>query len=278
MAAKVAAGIGVIAVVALAVALVIRWRTERNYSQIARGLEPDEAPSRAFDPETLSDLPEPARRYLHHAIEPGAALARTVHLEQRGRMRPSPEAEMAALTSEERLTPGVGFVWHASLKIKGLPVEVWDHYATGEGSVKVMLLGSIPIETSTGADVSRSARHRLAAESLWVPSALLPGPGVEWEPIDEDRARVVLTVDGEEIPLTYTVGPDGALQSFRMQRYGDVGDEPWELIPYGFEVVSEGSFDGYTIPTKVRGGWWFGDGSYEPEDHPEFEILSATFD
>ena len=56
-------------------------------------ISPDElwnsAPSyeRAFEPARLSELPEPARKYLEHAITPGTRFASAVRLQMHGEIK-----------------------------------------------------------------------------------------------------------------------------------------------------------------------------------------------
>jgi hypothetical protein len=158
-----------------------------------------------------------------------------------------------------------------------LSVRVEDHYAAGKGAVNVWALGVLPVARARGPDVSRSARGRLAIEAIWLPSALLPGHGVSWEGISDDRARVTLTIDGEEIPLTLTVDEAGGLREATMLRHGDLGVDRWQPIPYGVEVEAEATFQGYTIPTRLRGGWWYGTDRYDPAGASVLRVLGASF-
>jgi hypothetical protein len=206
-------------------------------------------------------------------------------------MKPDPASGFAEVEAEEHLAPLVGFVWKAKVKMGGVPVRVWDHYLDGEGSVTISLLGALPIQEATGPETARSARHRLAIESLWVPSMLVPrslsdgGPegagdrpsAVQWEAIGDDKARATLAIDDEKVDITFHIAPDGHLLEATMDRFGDVGDEPWGLVPYGFAVEEERSFGGYTVPSRLRGGWWYGSDRYDDESATEFELESAEY-
>ena len=80
-----------------------------------------------FAPEMVAALPEPARRYLLHAIQPGATLASSVEMEMRGEIRLSPQAGWMPMSAREILAAPGGFVWKAS--IGGLLRFVGsDHY------------------------------------------------------------------------------------------------------------------------------------------------------
>jgi hypothetical protein len=85
-------------------------------------------------------------------------------------------------------------------------------------------------------------------------------------------------IDGEEIEVQFELDAAGSPTAVTMSRYGDIGDDPWELLPYGFAVESEQTFGGYTIPSKLRGGWWFGSDRYDPSVASEFEVVAAEYD
>lgn len=230
-----------------------------------------------FGPDLLNGLPPTGRRYLRHAIAPGAAVAREVRLRTHFTMY---LRETASTPNELRGRQELSFEafrWQARTRYRGLPVRVTDDYGTGRGSVRVDLLSFLPLIRASGPDVSRSARGRLAAEAVWLPSALLPGSGAVWEQLGDDVARVERVIDGDPIALTLEIDGSGRLRRLGMERFGDVGVDSWQPIPYGVEVVEEGTFDGYTIPTRLVGGWWLGSPRYDPSRAGVFRISGASF-
>jgi hypothetical protein len=245
----------------------------RRHPLLAEARETGTAP--VFSPELVADLPEPARRYLLHAIAPGTSRARVVRLEMDGWMRPRSGSPRIALTAYEVLAPRIGFAWTARARMFGLPVRVHDYYYENQGGVRVAVLGLFPLARETGEDVIRSSRGRLVAEAVWCPTALV-GPGVRWDAVDADRARYTLTVDGDSIPVTIRVDADGALGEVTLERWGKVDVPTACPIPYGFEVTGEATFAGVTIPVRLRGGWWYGTDRLDPESAAEFVIRAAS--
>ena len=266
-----AAGIGAILGVRR---LVHDCKTER----IARALFASSAhETQVFSPDLVADLPEPARRYLHHAIAPGTPLASAVRLHMKGAMTPKPGSPPLALTANETLAPRRGFAWTAHARMFGLPVRVIDHYFEQEGDVQVNLLGLVPIPfPGSREDMTRSSRGRLIGEAAWCPTVLV-APDVFWEAVDANRARFTYAVDGEAVSVTVHVGPDGAPRAFTLDRWGDVGVPSHRFLPYGFAVEEEATFEGITIPTRLRGGWWYGTDRYDPDAAATFTLWSATF-
>jgi hypothetical protein len=59
------------------------------------------------------------------------------------------------------------------------------------------------------------------------------------------------------------VDDDGRPVELSMPRWGNLTDDGrYRHIPYGARIEEEGTFGGYTIPTRVTGGWWFGTDRY----------------
>jgi hypothetical protein len=246
-----------------------------SFADIEAAIGPDEPWGEVFDPAMTDRLPDPAARMLRHAIEPGTPLAREVRLQlsgsvvQNGRRLP--------LTAQERLVPLHGFTWTARGRIGPVWVVVRDHYHAGQSAVDVRGWGLLPLGGERSADTTTSSRGRLAAESLWVPSMLLPQDGVVWTPVDDDRARVELTIDGTTESMVLRVAEDGRLVEATMQRWGRVRAQRHERIPYGFRVGAERAFGGYVIASELEGGWWYGTDSFQPASASRFTVTAASF-
>ena len=253
-----------------------RLSADRAARSVEADLRRGEPPARTFSEGDLRGLPEPAQRYLRHAIAPGTPLAATCRLEMTGSMRPTPDGPRVSLTADETIAPRRGFVWSARTQMKGAPVLVRDHYLDGEGGVDVTALGVVPVPLGGPPDdVARSARGRLVGEAVWCPTALVH-PDVQWEDAGADRAQFSLAVDGEPVTVVLRVDGDGALREVTLDRWGDADGGPWRAMPYGFAVEAEGVFGGVTIPTRITGGWLYGTDRFDPETAASFTVIDLA--
>jgi hypothetical protein len=139
----------------------------------------------------------------------------------------------------------------------GLPVVGFDRLTAGRGEMRHRLLGILPIVSRRGPDVTRSAAGRLAAEIAWVPAATL-GPEVTWRAIDDSSAAAVLSLAGALHEVTLTVSPSGALETVTIPRWASVDGGPWRTHLFGAAVHEEGTFHGFTVPTRITAGYEFG--------------------
>lgn len=247
---------------------------------VARGLRP--APQTdVYDPAMLAGYPEPARRWLSHAIEPGLPLLPAVELRMHGEIRLG--RRWRRYTAIEALVPGAGFVWAARTRIGHLPVSGYDSYIHGAGSMRWRLLG-LPMLSAAGVDVTRSAAGRLAGESVLLPTGLVDR---RWTAgADPDTASYIDgTADAtgtHPSAVTILVAPDGALRGVSMHRWGDPDGTGYGT--HVFEVLFGGEFaaDGIRVPDDIRARWVDAQGGERGEffraaiDSVEFCLPSKT--
>ncbi len=241
----------------------------------------DLASPERFDPARIANLPEPARRYLSHAIAPGALLATAVRLRMHGEIKL--KNEWYPFEADQVIRWGRGFVWRARAKMKGLPIIGSDRWIDGEGAMRWKLLGLVPVLTADGPDISRAALGRVQIESVWLPTVLL-ARDVTWTAPDPTHVGVNLSLAEHAAHLDLSIAPDGGLRTACIARWGNPeaatvgGSKEFHEHPFGCFVSEEKTFGGITIPTTMRVGWYFGSGRFEGEgeffrvtvDHAEF--------
>ncbi len=210
-----------------------------------------------FDPATVEHLPDAGRRFLLHAIAPGTPLVRSATLRMSGQMHLQPGGPAFAMKAEQWLAPPRGFIWRARVSRGRLRISGSDRYVDSEGAMNWKLFGIVPVARAFGPEVTRSAAGRLAGESVFVPAALLPGNGAEWNAVDDAAARIVLPVGDERVQFTLHVHGDGRLERVRIKRWRE-GEKERPAGYASFDLdgfADERTFDGYTIPTRFRAGW-----------------------
>ncbi len=249
---------------ALAALVAVKVRDDRHVDEIWRSLEQSGTTGELFSEGMVSALPDPARRYFLHAIRPGTPLAPRVHVGYHGSMKPGRQMPWMSLAVEQIVAKERGFVWKATARSGPLILTAADRFLDGNGRMRIALFGLIPVVNATGPDLSRSALGRLLIESLLLPSTLLPGPNVQIEGIDESRFKATVRLHGEATPLTLTVDPEGRLKEIAMNRWGNLTEEgSYQYIPYGATIAEEATFGGYTVPSWISVGWWYGTDRYE---------------
>lgn len=271
--ARLAIGVPLVLLAVGAVVLgALHGRDARDARAVERALAAPPVPA-VFDPETLAALPDPARRYLTAALGPGTRPARSVRLRMEGRFRLG--SGWVSLNATERLAAD-GFVWRADLTRGAVPIRVWDTLGPGGATTRAWAMALVPVARAHGSDLTRSAAGRLAAELLWLPSALLPGPDARWEAVDDETARVHLKVAGTPVTLTVQVDAAGQPTAAYLMRWGDPdGDGTFTEAPFGARFGGLRTFQGHTIPTRARAGWGHDTEAFTP--FIDVEVTAADF-
>jgi hypothetical protein len=210
-------------------------------------------PTGVFKPARVSELPEAAARWLCGAVPPGTPLSRAAVLHMRGDIK---LGRWRPFTASQVVSPAAGFIWAATTRVAALHISGFDRYSSGTGQMRWRLLGAIPVMSAAGPDVARSAAGRLAAESVFVPTAYkqatwAPGP-------DADTTLATWHIDDHVETVQLRVAADGALREISMSRWGNPSGAPYGRHPFGVMLEDHTTFNGIRIPSAVRAFWEWG--------------------
>lgn len=215
-----------------------------------------------YDSVMVADLPEPARRFFNFAITPGTPLLTVAEIDMSGRFslgtRQAPNYQH--MNAKQILAAPSGFVW--KLRLYGIvPVSGSD----SGGWTRFRIFGLFPVARMGGnPDHSRAAYGRYVAEALfWTPAALLPGPGVVWDKVDENTARVTVSHMGLSQAVDLKVGVDGRPVEVYFMRWSDANPEKTHrLQPFGGKLSDFREVQGFRLPFNVEAGNMFGTENY----------------
>ncbi|HYW92778.1 MAG TPA: DUF6544 family protein [Gammaproteobacteria bacterium] len=221
-----------------------------------------------FGAEQLTWQPTDVRRYLEHSIAHGTPLATAVRLRMRGEIR---LGRWRPFTAEQVICSDRGMVWCAATRVAGLGLGGCDSILDAEGAMCWRLLGLLPVVRRRGPDITRSAAGRMQAEHVWLPSALCARK-VVWSARGPGRIRAVFPVLGHPGAVELEVDRDGRLRRLHMQRWGAPANSPFSYLDFGAVAEKERTFSGYTIPSRLRVGWYPGSERFEHEG----EFLRVT--
>ena len=209
--------------------------------------------------EEFDHLPTPVARYLRAALGSTRVSVARAHIRWRGRFLVRPDADgWAAFEADQVFTTHPpGFVWDARMRMgPGIVTFVRDALVEDHGFMRGALLGTITVvDGASTPELDTAALHRYLAEALWLPTALLPGQGVEWSPLTDTSARASLSAGGISVTLDFRFGPDGLVESvFTPSRFRDVNGSnvptPWEGSFTRYE-----NREGLRVPMEAEVAW-----------------------
>ena len=230
----------------------------------------DPAAPGTFSEDELDGLPDPVRRYFRAAIAFGAPLARSARFAMRGTIKLG--SRWLPFRGHEVLSPHRGLVW--AVRTGGV-ISGSDRYLGGQGSMDWRLFGLVRVVHADGSDTSRSTAGRVAGEAVWVPSALLPRFGVSWIAVDDRHITFSYRLDDTDLDVHCTLDDEDRIRTIVLERWGDP-DSTGESgrYPFGFEATGYATFDGVTIPSAGRAGWFIGTDRWREGEFFRYEIAN----
>lgn len=264
--------VGVVVLIMVAMAVLALWRlsdvrAENRVMAALHALQPTSP--QTFNEAMLVGLPEPAQRYFRFAIAPGTPLYTVANIEMEGRLSlgTADNPNWMAMTAHQVLGAPDGFLWQPSTSAGGLSMSGSDAALRGTSWTRFWLLGLLPVVRAGGdSDHARAAFGRYIGEALfWTPAALLPRDGIVWEPLGNNSARMVLTAYGMEQPVEVHVDDRGAPTRIVFPRWSDANPQKqFQIQPFGGDLSEYRTFEGFTVPTVVHAGNFYGTADYFP--------------
>jgi hypothetical protein len=204
----------------------------------------------------------PVEKYFNYAMQEGQPYISKALITQQGELRLGKKKKWMPFEAKQYISVDPReSSWDAAVKIAPLiRLHVRDGYASGKGSTELRLF-SIPFsKESDSKQLTAAALQRYLGESVWFPTALLPGKGVKWKPLNDTTALATLRDEENEASLYFHFNDQGEIVCVSTEgRYRKVG-ENYELTPWKVRTQSFEEIDGFRIPTEVEVDWQF------PED------------
>lgn len=234
------------------------WDEHAERMEWARLITSQPSSPALYDPGMAARLPEPAQRFFNFAIAPGTPLLTVAEIHMGGEFslgtREKPNYQ--AMDATQILAAPLGFVWKLRLPgavpVSGSDSGLWTRFRIF-GLLPVARLGGDP-------DHRRAAYGRYVAEALfWTPAALLPGPGVVWEALDENTARVTVSHRKLSQAVDMKVDDNGRPEQVTFMRWSNANPEKtYRLQPFGGEFSDFHDVQGFRVPFHVKAGNMFG--------------------
>ncbi len=266
-------GLGLVAVallVGVAIVLVagVRWRAASEAARAQLRSEAGTARAAVYTETELANLPIPVSRFFRAVLRDGQRVVSRARVTWAGEFNMgTPGADRwVPFTAEQEFWPGApGMVWDARMPMApGVSVWVRDGVVSARGSMQAAVMGLVTVaESAATPGLTAAALQRYLAESVWLPTALLPSQGVAWTAIDERRASATLTAGATTVSVEFRFGDDGrAVSAFVPDRTYDNGQTAPVPHPWQARILGYGVRDGMTVPTDAVVEWLLPTGTF----------------
>lgn len=166
-----------------------------------------------------------------------------------------------------------------SLLLVGLALLVFAYPAAlvaGDGLLQASILGLLDVARLEGpGEIAEGELMRFLAESCWYPTALLPGHGVEWEPVDDRHAHATL-VDGDaRVKLRFEIDEKGRVASVYSEARGRTVEGESVPTPWQGRFWDWRHSHGMRVPFRAEVAWILPDG---PRPYWRGEIVDLRYE
>ncbi|QTA37473.1 hypothetical protein JYK00_06970 [Thermosipho ferrireducens] len=226
--------------------------------------------------ETISKLPPIVQKWLERSNIVGKNYIKSIYLEQKGKMRITPEGNWMDVTAKQWFnTENPGFIWIAKVKMfPGAYFAGRDKYENGKGHMLIKLLYLIPVVDEKGREIDQGTLLRYLGEIVWFPTAAL-SKYIKWEQIDKKIAKA--TISHGKITATgiFEFNENGDLISFQARRYYNrKGKNTLENWYVRIEPDSYKEFENVRIPTVFSVTWKLKEGDFT---WYKFEVTNVKY-
>ena len=158
--------------------------------------------------------------------------------------------------THQLLNPHNGFVWTA--RAAGI-IAGSDRYLDGAGAMDWTRPAWSPSPRAR-APTCRGARPAgSVAKPIWLPTTLLPRFGVRWSAGPGDQVTAGFRVGDTPVELRLRLDAARRIALLVFDRWGDPDNRgTFAQHRFGGEFTGYRSFQGLTIPSQGRLGWFFG--------------------
>lgn len=219
----------------------------------------------SFD--ALDRVPAPVARYLRLALTPGHEAPHRIRISQDGDLRlKNEEKAWKPFSARQYIQTGQpAFVWDARVDLMPIIVDARavDNYQQGNASMCVRLMSALPlVNESDKPELIQGALMRYLAEAPWCPTILLPHPGLEWEAIDDRRARAVLSDHGYQVSLIFHFNERNEIEQVESEGRYREKDGQYVLTPWRGFFKDYADCGDMHIPMRAAAQWCLPEGAF----------------
>lgn len=241
-------------------ALAGAWRWQRASRQLERVVREAASPgAMVFHADSTAMLPPPVARFFRHVLRHGQPFIRSAQIRHDGTFQMgTDERGWRRFESQQTFASRpAGFVWDATIRYTPLtPVYVRDALVGGKGSTRASILGLITVADQHDArGLDAGAAQRWLAETMWFPTALLPGGDVTWSAIDDRRALATLAVSDTVVSLEFRFNDaDDVVEVFAPSRAREVNGT-FVPTPWIVRCTAHREWHNVRVPSECAVAW-----------------------
>jgi hypothetical protein len=225
----------------------------------------------------LARLPHAVQRYLRATGMVGHPKIHSYRIRFSGRIRSAPDAAWMPFEADQHSfssSPARLFLMRA--RMFAVPVEAWHRLVGGQATMKVKVLGLVPMVNASGDVMDRSEAVTLFNDMCLLAPGTLIDESIRWEPVDARTARAHFTHYGQIITATLFFGDDGLLTNFvsNDRSRASADGKSFTPLPFSTPVRDYRTFGAARLATHGEARWRLPEGEFT---YGEFDIQDVSY-
>ncbi|WP_335621954.1 DUF6544 family protein [Chryseolinea soli] len=208
-----------------------------------------------------TDLPQVVQKWLTASGAFDRPVS-AIRISQSGAMRTTPEGKWMDFQATQFCTiDPPSFIWKA--RISAAPflfIAGRDKYENGKGQMLIKPLAIYTMANASGNEIDQGTMLRFMGEMIWYPEAAMMDY-IHWEEVAPDQALATMTYKGVTATGTFTFHPNGLVQRFSAERFGDFQGEfrkeTWQVDVTGYQKMNNRE-----IPEACEVSWILKSGDF----------------
>jgi hypothetical protein len=211
----------------------------------------------------VASLPPPLRRYLEVSGAVGRPRVSALRARWKGRIRSSATAPWMDLCAEQVNTsdpPSRLFFMDATMR--GVPITGLHAYLGDQASMRVRVLGLVPVADGRGPEMTRAETVTLFNDACMLAPSMLTSPAYRWEALGADRVRGVFTNAGHTVSAELIFGEDGMLRDFVSDdRTRSIDGKSFERLRWSTPLSAPRPYGDVRLASHGEARWHLPDGT-----------------
>jgi len=253
------------------------WSFRAEFDREVAGRRAAVAEAPPITEQDLARLPDAVQRYLRATGMVGRPRIHSYRLRFRGRIRSAADAAWMPFEADQHSfanDPARLFLMRA--RMFAVPVEAWHRLMDGQATMKVKVLGIIPMVNASGDIMDRSEAVTLFNDMCLLAPGTLIDQNIRWEPMDARRVRALFTHFGQTISATLFFGHDGLLTNFvsHDRSRASADGKSFTPLPFSTPVRDYRNFGPARLPRHGEARWLLPEGEFT---YGEFDIQDVSY-
>lgn len=208
----------------------------------------------------LAHLPEPVRRYLIYVGVVGQPKVVSMKAVFKAEMRSKSQDWFTLEVEQHNFFDQKERFFFLRAKVKGLPTIGYHKYTRGEASMRIKLLGLIPVVSVDGDSLFTAETVTFFNDMCFLAPATLIDKRIKWQEIDSSTVRATFSNLSTSIEAVLHFNQEGQLIKFVSDDRYDVNEK--QRFRFSTPLSQFKKMSGYMLPTYGEAIWHYPEGPF----------------